>query len=110
MRRLIQTALPIAPYTLYNNGSFVARVTKNQQINGGQFNSLGSYNLTAGTLEVVLDNNASGYVIADSVEVISYSGDTTSGGATAHMIRPAVARQAVIQQFQARPIRSRRAL
>ena len=74
-----------APYTLYNNGSFVARVTKNQQIDGGQFNPLGSYNLAAGTLEVVLDNNASGYVIADAVQVTSggtTSGGTTSGGTT----------------------------
>ena len=74
-----------APYTLYNNGSFVARVTKNQQINGGQFNPLGSYNLTAGRLTVVLDNNASGYVIADAVQVTSggtTGTDTTSGGTT----------------------------
>jgi lysophospholipase L1-like esterase len=65
-----------AHYTLYNNGSFVANVTKNQQTNGGQFNLLGSYNLTAGTLEVVLDNNASGYVIADAVQV-TYTGEAT---------------------------------
>ena len=78
-----------APYTLYNNGIFVARVTKNQQINGGQFNLLGSYNLTEGTLEVVLDNNASGYVVANAVQV-TYTGatsnqlsdGTTSGGTT----------------------------
>jgi hypothetical protein len=69
-----------APYTLYNNGTLVARVTKNQQINGGQFNPLGSYQLTAGTLEVVLDNKASGYVVADAVQVTS--GGTTSGGTT----------------------------
>ena len=62
-----------AHYTLYNNGIFVANVTTNQQINGGQFNLLGSYNLTAGTLEVVLDNNASGYVVADAVQV-TYTG------------------------------------
>ena len=66
-----------APYTLYNNGSFVARVTKNQQIDGGQFKLLGSYNLSAGTLEVVLDNNASGYVIADAVQV-TYKGEATT--------------------------------
>jgi hypothetical protein len=74
-----------APYTLYNNGTLVARVTKNQQINGGQFNPLGSYQLTAGTLEVVLDNKASGYVVADAVQVTSggtTGGGTTSGGAT----------------------------
>ena len=66
-----------APYTLYNNSSIVARITKNQQINGGKFNLLGSYNLSAGTLEVVLDNNASGYVIADAVQV-TYKGEATS--------------------------------
>jgi hypothetical protein len=69
-----------APYTLYNNGSLVARVTKNQQINGGRFNPLGSYKLTAGTLAVVLDNKASGYVVADAVQVTS--GGTSIGGAT----------------------------
>ena len=69
-----------APYTLFNNGVFVAEVTKNQQINGGQFNPLGSYQLTAGTLDVVLDNNASGYVVADAVQVTG--GGTTSGGTT----------------------------
>jgi hypothetical protein len=70
-----------APYTLYNNGIFVAKVTKNQQINGGQFNPLGSYKLTAGTLEVVLDNKASGYVVADAVQVTS-SGSTSGGTGT----------------------------
>ena len=58
-----------APYTIYNNGSFIARVTKNQQINGGKFNLLGSYTLTAGTVEVVLDNNASGFVVADAIQL-----------------------------------------
>ena len=74
-----------APYTIYNNGIFVAKVTKNQQINGGQFNPLGSYQLTAGTLEVVLNNKASGYVVADALQVTSSgttSGGTTSGGTT----------------------------
>jgi hypothetical protein len=71
-----------APYTLYNNGVLVAKVTKNQQINGGQFNPLGSYQLTAGTLEIVLDNKASGYVVADAVQVTS-SGATATGTTSA---------------------------
>jgi hypothetical protein len=74
-----------APYTLYNNGNLVAKVTKNQRLNGGQFNPLGSYQLAAGTLEVVLDNKASGYVVADAVQVAgtgTTSGSTTSGGTT----------------------------
>jgi len=58
-----------APYTLYNNGVFVASVTANQQINGGQFNPLGTYTLAAGTLEIVLDNAADGFVVADAIQV-----------------------------------------
>ena len=60
-----------APYTLYNNGRFVAMVRANQQINGGQFNLLGTYTLSAGTLQVVLDNGASGVVIADAIRVVT---------------------------------------
>ena len=59
-----------APYWLYNNGSFVAMTRVNQQTNGGQFNLLGSYSLKAGTLTIVLNNSADGFVVADAIRVI----------------------------------------
>jgi len=59
-----------APYTIYLNGTAVETVFIDQQDNGGRFNLLGSYNLVPGTLEVVLNNNASNYVVADAVQLI----------------------------------------
>jgi len=47
-------------------------VLVDQRINGGQFNPLGGpYSLEVGTVEVVLSNDASGYVIADAVKIVS---------------------------------------
>ena len=68
-----------APYTIYNNSQAVGpAILVDQRVNGGQFNQLGGpYSLAAGTLEVVLSDNASGYVIADAVQVLPYSGTTT---------------------------------
>ena len=61
---------PDAPYTILNNGVAIATVKKNQRVNGGKFNLLGSYSLSAGTLTVRLTNAAtSGFVIADAVKV-----------------------------------------
>jgi hypothetical protein len=61
-----------APYTIYNNGAAVsAPVTKDQTVNGGDFNSLGTYWLEAGTVEVVLNDSADGVVIADAVKIVS---------------------------------------
>jgi 5-methylcytosine-specific restriction endonuclease McrA len=57
-----------AKYTVYYNGGS-ATVTKNQQINGSQWNLLGNYNFSAGTSGYVMLSNegADGYVIADAV-------------------------------------------
>ena len=64
-----------APYTIYNNGSKLETVLANQQINGDRFNALGTYQLSAGTVEVVLSNDiSSGYACADAVK-LSYLGD-----------------------------------
>ena len=38
--------------------------------NGGEFNKLGTFVLEAGTLEVVLSDTPSGYVIADAVQIV----------------------------------------
>ena len=66
-----------APYSLYSNGVLVAQVTANQQTNGGQFNLLGTFTLAAGTLEVVLDNSASGFVVADATQV-TFTGNASN--------------------------------
>jgi len=69
---------PDAPYTILNNGNVLGVVPVDQRVNGGgQFNSLGTFDLDAGTLEVVLTNAASRYVIADAVQVSFVS---TTGG------------------------------
>jgi hypothetical protein len=58
-----------APYTIYyNGGSETIRV--NQQINGGQWNLLGTFSFVAGTSgSVVLSDDADEYVIADAIRV-----------------------------------------
>ena len=59
-----------APYTIYyNGGSETIRV--NQQIDGGQWNLLGTFSFAAGTSgSVVLSDDADGYVIADAIRVV----------------------------------------
>ena len=71
---------PDAPYTILNNGNVLGVVPVDQRVNGGQFNSLGTFALDVGMLEVVLTNAASSYVIADVVEVIQLTADNPSGG------------------------------
>jgi len=58
-----------APYTIKHNGSELETVRKNQTVSGGRFNLLGTYELEVGTLEVVLTNNPSGFVVADAIEI-----------------------------------------
>ena len=58
-----------APYFLYNNGVLIDTVRVDQRSNGGQFNVLGSYPLQAGTVTIVLSDDADGIVIADAVQV-----------------------------------------
>ncbi|AKT42835.1 N-acetylmuramoyl-L-alanine amidase [Chondromyces crocatus] len=61
-----------APFIMYNAaGTEVGRVTRNQQTQGGQWVSLGSYNFTAGWNKVVLSRWAAlgSFVIADAVRI-----------------------------------------
>ena len=58
-----------APYAIYNNGELVDIVKVDQTSNGGKLNSLGKYEIEAGSLEIRLTNEASGYVIADAVKL-----------------------------------------
>jgi hypothetical protein len=60
---------PDAPFSIYNNGQLLDTVIKDQRVSGGFFNPLNTYNLNPGSLEVVLTNAASGYVIADAVQI-----------------------------------------
>ncbi len=61
-----------APFVAYNaGGAEVGRVSANQQLNGGKWNTLGTWSFTAGWNRVVLSRwTTSGYVvIADAVRV-----------------------------------------
>lgn len=58
-----------APYTItYDGGSEEVRV--DQQIDGGQWNLLGTYYLDVGTSgSIVLSDDANGYVVADAIKL-----------------------------------------
>src|SRR5262249_20995451 len=66
-----------AKYTVYDGATLLGTVVVNQQlaptggetVNGVTFQSLGDYNISSGTLKVVLSNEANGAVIADAVRV-----------------------------------------
>ena len=63
---------PSAPFIVYNaSGSQLATKYVNMQANGGKWNTLGSYNFTAGWNKVVLSRwTTSGYVvIADALRI-----------------------------------------
>jgi len=55
-----------APYTV-NHADGSTTVDKNQEVNNGQWVSLGSYDYDVGVYSVVLSDNANGVVIADAV-------------------------------------------
>lgn len=60
-----------APYTInYIGGSEIVRV--NQQINGGQWNLLGTYEIDSSSY-VELSNDANSWVIADAVKIVRIS-------------------------------------
>jgi hypothetical protein len=61
---------PDAPYTIHNNGNLVDTIQVDQRKHGGHFVSLGTFSIEAGSLEVQLSNDASGYVIADAVKIM----------------------------------------
>ena len=58
-----------APYTVYYAGGS-ATVTKNQQINGGSWQLLGTFTYNVGTYSVRLTDNANGFVIADAIRLV----------------------------------------
>jgi len=63
---------PSAPFVMFNaSGTNLGTVNANQQINGGKWNTLGTFNFTAGWNKVVLSRwTATGnVVIADAVRV-----------------------------------------
>jgi hypothetical protein len=60
-----------AVYLVFNNGVEIGTQIFDQQVNGGQFNVFDTiYVVDAGTLDVVLTDDANGYVIADAVQVV----------------------------------------
>ena len=59
-------------YRVFNNGVEIGTQVFDQRFNGGQFNAFDtSYAVNAGTLEVVLTDDADGYVIADAVQIVA---------------------------------------
>ncbi len=66
-----------ATYSVYDGSTLLGTVTVNQQlapsgptVNGRPFQSLGLFQVTSGTLEVVLTDSANGYVIADAARFL----------------------------------------
>jgi hypothetical protein len=67
-----------APYTIYDGSTPLATVRVNQQVmpsgdqsNGVVWQSLGTFNTSTGTLDVRLNDNANGSVVADAIRVVS---------------------------------------
>jgi hypothetical protein len=67
-----------ATYGVYDGNTLLGTFTVNQQqaptgttVNGSTFQSLGLFQITSGTLKVVLTDNANGYVIADAARVVA---------------------------------------
>jgi hypothetical protein len=72
-----------ATYQVYNGSTLLGTVTVNQQlapsgplVNGTAFNaspfqSLGLFHVRSGTLEIVLSDNANGYVVADAARAVA---------------------------------------
>jgi uncharacterized repeat protein (TIGR03803 family) len=70
-----------ASYEVFDGAILLATVLVNQQLvpsggataNGTPFQSLGSFIINSGTLEVVLSDNANGYVVANAIDVVQSS-------------------------------------
>jgi len=61
-----------APYAVYNNGVLLGTVSVNQRTNGGQFNTLGTYALAAGSEAVNT---------LDRLDVVAAGGEVSASGA-----------------------------
>jgi hypothetical protein len=57
-----------APYKV--NAASGKTVTVNQEVNGGKWNSLGTFSFNTGTSSVVLSDAANGVVIADAIRLV----------------------------------------
>jgi len=55
-----------APYTISHSGGSDT-VEVNQQVKGGQWNYLGTYSFAKGVYDVVLTDDANGYVVGDAI-------------------------------------------
>lgn len=66
-----------APYSIINNDQIVGEIQVDQTQDGGEFNSLGTFDLRSGKVEICLSNDASEYVIADAVK-LTISEETTN--------------------------------
>ncbi len=77
------------PYTVYDGNTSLGTTTVNQQqpVASGQaglndFQPLTTVYVSSGTLKVIINNNANGYVIADAVEIVPVSSPPTISGTT----------------------------
>jgi hypothetical protein len=74
-----------APYRIYDGNTLLATIRVNQQASpsggttqgGVTYQSLGSFQVSSGTLKVVLGNDADNYVVADSIYVAPSAFSTT---------------------------------
>ena len=66
---ILDLALARAPYTVvYTGGNSIIRL--NQEINGGEWNSLGVYPFSEGLASVILSDDAEKVVIADAIRLV----------------------------------------
>jgi len=64
-----------AKYRVFNNGIEIGEQLFDQRVNGGRFNAFDTtYAVAAGTLDVVLADDADGYIIADALQMV-FSGN-----------------------------------
>ena len=61
-----------APYTIHHAGGSTL-VVRNQEVNGGSWQSLGTFSFNVAAYSVRLSNNANEYVIADAIRVTPVS-------------------------------------
>jgi hypothetical protein len=75
-----------APYSIYDGTTLLQTIIVNQQpgpsgvtVGGVVFQDLGTFQITSGTLRVVVSDNVNGYVVADAVRIVRIPALTVSG-------------------------------
>jgi hypothetical protein len=88
-----------APYSIYDGNTLLTTVLVDQRpnpsgvlIGGVTFQTLGTVQISSGTLRVVLSDNCDGYVVADAVRIVPVS--LTGGGQSIQSSTPQQTRSA----------------